>query len=133
MDASEQLLDLILLGLEHGTGSIESGGALVPFLLMESGAGGRSLKRFLADKLERSLAEARTHLAGLTDVERVALAYDGYVTIEDQRTDAILVEAQDAGRRNCLVFAQRYRPGGRLRKLSAIGKPVFLGDGDPLF
>ena len=38
----------------------------------------------------------------------VALAYDGYVTIDDVRTDAAFVEVQAAGTPTSDVFAQRY-------------------------
>jgi hypothetical protein len=133
LSAREQLMDLVFLGLDHGIESIKDGGGpLIPFVLIESAVGERDIKRFVADELEQAETEARAHLSGLTDAERVALVYDGYVTVENDRTDAVLVEAQERGQTNSLIFAQPYRPGGRLRKLAPIGNAAFLGEGEPV-
>ena len=130
--ASDELIEVVFAALDHGIGSVSiSGGPLIPFTLTEDGAG-RHLARFVAETLEESLIQARTQVAA-SDADRVAIAHDGYLTVEGERSDAIFVEAQDRGSPSCLVFAQRYRPGGRLRKLSRIGNPALTGTGDPLF
>jgi nucleotide-binding universal stress UspA family protein len=129
--ASEELVDVVFAALDHGIDSVRDGGALVPFVLAED-ADGRSLTRFAASTLEESQAQARQH-AEASGAARVALAFDGYLTIDGERSDAILVEAQERGTDASVVFAQRYRPGGRLRKFSTVGNAAFTGPGDGLF
>ena len=129
--ASDELLDLVFAALDHGIGSVEDGGPLIPFVLAET-AGGRELTRFAAETLEEGVAQARQH-AGASAADRVAVAYDGYLTVEGERSDAIFVEAQERTAPSSVVFAQRYRPGGRLRKFATVGNAAFAGEGDGLF
>jgi hypothetical protein len=130
--ASDELADLVFAALDHGIESVREGGPLVPFTLVD-GPDGRSLARFVAETLEQSVEEARRKLRGEGTAERGAIAYDGYVTVEGERWDAIFVEGQERGQAASVIFAQRYRPGGRLRKLTTIGNAAFLGEGDALF
>lgn len=89
-EASEALLELIFQALDHGIASIERGGPLIPFVLVDGGDGDRSLKRFMADELEAAQAAAREHLHGLPGAVRVALAYDGFLTVDGARSDAVI-------------------------------------------
>jgi hypothetical protein len=131
---SERLLDLVLRALDHATESIAHGGPLIPFVLAETTARDRTLERFVADDLETAKAMARERITELEqDAARAALAYDGYVTIGGQRSDAILVQAQERGKSASVIFAQRYRPGSKVRRLQPTCNAAFLGDGDPLF
>ena len=131
--ASEQLAELVFLALDHGIESVRDGGPLTPFAVTEASDGERALTRFVAETLEGGYSTAREHVAK-SDAERAVVARDGYLTVEGVRTDAIFVEGQERGERQaCIVFAQRYRPGGRLRKFQTIGNAAFVGDGDPLF
>jgi hypothetical protein len=131
---SERLLDLVVRALDQGTESIARGGALVPFVIADTAAGQRLLERFAADDVQSAEALAREHIKQLAeDTERVALAYDGSVTIGGERSDAVLVEAQERGKTGSVLFAQRYQPGRQLRKLQAVCNAAFLDDGDPLF
>jgi nucleotide-binding universal stress UspA family protein len=130
--ASDELIDLALFALDHGVESIkDAGGPLVAFAVTE-GPDGRNLVRFPTERVEEGPAHAREHIRGAGDPVRVAIAYDGYVTVEGERTDAILVEAQERGQPASVIMAQRYRPGGRLRRFSTIGNAAFLGDGESL-
>jgi hypothetical protein len=70
------------------------------------GGEGRKLARFAGD-LEQGQQHAREHVRTATDAVRGAIAYDGYLTLEGDRTDAIFVEADERGRGHALVFAQR--------------------------
>jgi len=128
--ASEELIELVFAALDHGIDSVREGGPLIPFVLAES-AEGRDLTRFASETLEEGHAQARRH-AGSSGADRVAVAYDGYLTVEGERSDAVFVEAQERGTEASVVFAQRYRPGGRLRRFSTIGNAAFAGDGEGL-
>ena len=131
---SEELLDLVLRALDHGTQSIALGGPLIPFVMSETAARERNHERFLADTRETALKMAREHIGQLAaDAQRVALAYDGSVTIGGERSAAVLVEAQERGKAGSVIFAQRYQPGREQRRLERTCNAAFLGDGDPLF
>jgi hypothetical protein len=130
--ASDELVELAFAALDHGIESVrDGGGPLVPFTLSE-GPDGRQLTRFAAELLEEGQEEARRHVREAAGAERVALAVDGYLSVEGERSDAILVEAQERGMTTCLVFAQRYKPAGRLSAFESVGNAGFVGPGSSL-
>lgn len=129
--ASEELIEVAFAALDHAIDSVKDGGPLIPFVIAESEEG-RDLTRFASETLEEGHAQARRH-AGSSAANRVAVAYDGYLTVEGERSDAVFVEAQERGAELSVIFAQRYRPGGRLRRFSTIGNAAFAGDGEGLF
>jgi len=62
----------------------------------ETADGERKLDRLLTDRIEESLAQGRDQL--MQDphgAARAALAFDGYITLPDGKTDAVYVEARD--------------------------------------
>lgn len=97
--------------LRHGIDSAGSGGPIIPFVMLEYTDGTRKLVRFVTDAAgARAAAEAE--LAKSSDVAMYAFALDGYLTIDGQKSDAILVEASREGRDRALVFAQPYAVRG---------------------
>ncbi len=83
----------------------------------------------MTELLEEGQEEARRHVRAAADAQRVAIAYDGYLSVEGDRADAILVEAQERGMTTCVVFAQRYRPAKRFRAFESVGNAAFVGPG----
>lgn len=124
-------MDLVFAALDHGVESVAEGGPLIPFAITETSEG-RALARFVTETLEEGQVRAREHVGAAIDAERAAIAYDGYLTVEGARSDAIFVEAQERGEGEAVVFAQRYRPGGRFKKFATVGNAAFVGSGDPL-
>ena len=122
----EPLADLALLTLDHALDSISEGGALIPLVLAE-GAGGRNGHRFLAETLEEGLAKARQFVAEDTGWRRAVLAYDGYLSVGDQRNDAVYVLAWDRDSSTACAMAHRYVPGSEQEALQRVGNPVYLG------
>jgi hypothetical protein len=124
----ETLGELAMSALDHGVDSVSGGGPLVPFALERRGDE-LSITRFAPERLEEGVDAARAH-ARASDADAVAIAFDSYLTVDGERRDAIVVEAQagDAAYR----FAQAYRPAGRFRKLERQGNPAFLGPADSL-
>ena len=124
---SDQLTDLAFAALDHGIESVRDGGPLIPFVMTE-GADGRSLRRFAAVSLEQALGEAVVYVRARRDETgtRHALAYDGYLTVDGSRSDAIYVEAVEPGGTEVMVLAQRYRPKRALRKFETIGRPALV-------
>jgi hypothetical protein len=129
--ASDNLIQFVFAALDHATSMVEDGSTLIPFVMSETAAG-RELVRFVSDTLEEGQAQARQHVAE-NPADRVGVVYDGYLTVEAKRFDAIFVEAQERGTEKSVIFAQRYRPGGRLRKFSTVGNAAFVDEGNGLF
>jgi len=130
---SDQLMDFALFALDHAAESVLAGGGpLIPFCIVEVD-GNRELNRFVGD-LEEGQKAARSHVATTPGVSKGAVAWDGYLTVEGQRTDAVFVEASAADEESSVVLAQRYVTVGRIRKrVERTGNAGIVGDGEPLF
>ena len=131
---SDALLDLVFAATNHGVDSVRSGGPLLPFLLCESASGERQLNSFMSPTLhlDQAVAAAREQAAALPpDVTRAALAYEGYLTLEGARSEAIYVEAAERGE-PAAVFAQRFVPRRLLRPLRTHGVVECVGETDEL-
>jgi hypothetical protein len=118
-----RLADLVDRALSHAIDSIrDAGGPLIPFVLTETGDE-RTIHRFAKDTLEASAAEAHDFVRSRNEaLERAVIAWDGFVTIDGTRSDAILALAYDKHQPETYLFAQRYRPKGFLRSLQSMGK-----------
>ena len=127
---SPQVGALAAFGLQHAIASIRRGGPLVPLVIAETSAG-RSMERHLAERLEDSVELARDS-ARASSADRIAVLYDGYLTLDHGRTDAIFAEIHERGSAIAHVFARRYTPRGVLRRNSARGDVVYLGPAAPL-
>lgn len=121
--------EVVFAALDHGTGSVESAeaGPLIPFAMTRDTSGPR-LTRFVgndyAEDAKKALAFAR---AGAFTYW--AVAWDGFITLANVRTDAVFVHAGRASGPGEVLFAWRYDrgPEGVLRR---IGNPAFLGPPD---
>ena len=74
---------------------------------------------------EEGVEFCRDHLRSVDpSVRCVAVVWDGYVTLDDVRTEALFVEGYELGRPVGVLMAQRYeRFNGELNRL---GNPVLL-------
>lgn len=132
-EPSDELMEFALFALDHAAGSvIPAGGPLVPFAMVEAD-GEKSLTRFVGD-MEEGQQQARQAVRSTARVQRAAVAWDGFLTLDDIRMDAVFVEAFEAGATESVVLAQRYRSVGRLRKrMERVGNPAVVGRSSPLF
>ena len=126
---SDGLADLAFAALDHAVGSVQGGDPLIPFV-MADGPEGRTLRRFAAVTLEQGLGEAVVHVRSRRDEggTRHALAYDGYLTVDGVRSDAVYVEAVEPGSVEVMVLAQRYRPKRTLKRFETVGRPALVSD-----
>ena len=122
-----------MMALDHAIASVvESGGPLVPFAIIDQG-GERSLSRFTGEMGEAQ-EHARAEVREAGNLDMAAVAWDGYITLDGQRTDAVFVEAYSAGDESSFVLAQQYQIAGRLRKtVEPLGDPALVQHGQPLF
>ncbi|SDK04636.1 hypothetical protein [Streptomyces indicus] len=135
-DASEELLALAFAALDHATGSLQEtkGQQLTTFVLLDY-ADGRKLVRCRADTFERETEIAREQLrAAGPDCLRYALAHDGYFTVDQERHDAVIVQAWENDGTPGLQFAQRYATRRRKLRLTCetVGHPAFAGEVEAL-
>jgi hypothetical protein len=133
MQAQERLHSFTLSALGHATsGVVPDGGPLIPFALTE-GADGRLLQRFVGE-LGAMQEAARQIVRGMQGLELAAVAWDGYLTVDGQRTDAVFVEASDGSGDPSVLLAQCYAKAGRFRRATAtVGEPILVERRTPLF
>ncbi len=125
--------ELAYAALDQAIASVSEGGPLIPFLFIERSAD-RDLQRFTRDTLEEGQAALREAVAQLDDdVTAYAMAYDGYMTFEGKKCDAILSEAAERGAPSGVFFVQRYQPKkgmfGKFKRVGRVGSGGRCNDG----
>lgn len=124
---SEHVIEFAWSALDLAMDRIKKGGPLIPFTLIRHN-NEDNIKVFVADTLEESVAEAKAQLAKDMQYADIGLvAYDGYLTVDDQRTDAIFTETYERGSQFPHRLAMRYKSrlfGGS----KPVGNAVYLGN-----
>ena len=128
-EAQTSLPDLMRLAgfaLGHAIWCVSDNETLIPFLLSERDEK-RQLLRVTAELLEDAVQQAAAQLEANPDhSERAVLVYDGYVTMDDLRSDALIVKALEYGVIETPVRVYlRYRPG-RAGEGFAIYRPTLV-------
>lgn len=123
-----KFMDFMFTGLDHGKNSIKDGsGPLIPFV-MTSLNGEKKLSRFIADSYEDSLMNASEYIMHLNPVPDYALlAFDGFITMEGKKYDAVMVKAYNKTLDESFVFAQRFIPKNDNQEFESIGNAAFIG------
>ncbi|MGH2446105.1 MAG: hypothetical protein ACRDGD_08720 [Candidatus Limnocylindria bacterium] len=117
-------LDLLFFGLDHGINSVrDGGGPLIPLTVTEA-SGERSLQRFVAERVEESVAHAAASAKATPLTSQVVLVYDGFLTHGGLRTDAIFAEVREGP--EVAIMVQRYRPKKLLRRFETVGEPTLI-------
>lgn len=133
---SKELVELAFMALDHAIDSVVSSGTdLVPFVIREQ-AGQRSLQRYLVgNQLEAGVAAARQSVKEEPLPDRVAVAWDGYMTTSEGRQEAVFVESYEHGTPAGFIMAQRYQRAGFLKKKrESVGNPALVEKNSaPLF
>ncbi|MDG6991041.1 MAG: hypothetical protein JRM99_06430 [Nitrososphaerota archaeon] len=107
-------------------------GEETPFAMIELPSG-RYLQRFKQERLEFGFEEARRALlATPPEVERYALAWVGFLTIQGIRYESVLIDGGERGKPRGARMGLRYRRRPPEVKFEAIGNPMILGAGDNL-
>jgi hypothetical protein len=126
-----KLNDLMFKALDHAVLSIEGNGeTLIPFSLTENATGQRALTRYVADRIEAGIEEGKKKIeAAKETVERYAFAYDGFLTIGEDRWEGLFVEAGDKVAETGVLLCQRYRrkKGWFKKGIEPIGNPALVG------
>lgn len=124
--APDHILDFAVTALDHAIFSISKGGPLIPFTIVRHLKEDK-MKRFVSELLEESVAAAKAELTSAMQYAEIGLvAYDGFLTVENVRTDAIFTLTYEQGSPQGHILVRRYKPklfGGT----KPIGNPVYLG------
>ncbi len=127
-DISKELMDLIFTSLDHGINSVRDGGPLVPFLMAKMGD---EVKLMRVVPKEESNVEDQVNLI-LKQIypvsDYVTAVFESFVTLDDTRTDAILVKGYAKDSPKVHLFGQRFAPKKLLRKFKTIGNPGYMGE-----
>jgi len=127
LEASERLMELVFEAVNEGLEMLKVG-ALWPFVLSLT-KGGLVLQRFNESSISASIQRAQQTLQTADrDTLAYALVYDATITVEENQSDAIMIEAGERGKAYGLRFAQRYRPARALQPVQPIDKLALLGE-----
>lgn len=124
-----KFMDFVFNGLDYGVYSIsDGGGPLVPYLMTQIGDK-KELKRFVTEKYEEGISTAEITLGELSPKPDFALiAFDGFITWEEKKYDAIFIKAYDKTQDEGFEFCQRYVPKtDGSDGIEPIGNSTFIG------
>jgi hypothetical protein len=99
---------------------IADGEPLQPFVITEGGRG--AILSIVGENAGQQLSLAQQTIDDLpADAIAWAFAYDGYLTLDDAKTDAIFIETGERSAAEVQVYAQRYLPAMDDRAVEKIG------------
>ncbi|WP_349956805.1 hypothetical protein [Rhizobium sp. ZPR3] len=129
---SQDFAGFFFLAIDHGFTSIEDGGGPACSVHNDCGLSGtKKLTRFAMEKLEDGVEAAKNSVASTGAIAMYAIAWDGFVTLEGRKWDAICVEAGEAQAEFGALFCQRYttEKKGLLRRTRSVrvGNPALIG------
>lgn len=117
-------LDLVATALGRALDEVVgTGGPLAP-MAVHPLDDGIELQRWNGDRLEQALARARAELAGCG--RDFVLVWDGYLTIEEWRTDALYAHLELTDAAGAHLFAWRYGLGDD-GQVGALEPAIYLG------
>jgi len=122
---SQQLLNK---ALDHAFYSLQGSDSLIPFIICLKQHGEITLERYAAETLEESVFQAKLALRHLpSDVVAYALAYDGYLSNNGIKHNAVLVEVAHKDAPTAVEYGQLYTPSHHGEKPVEIGNVQTLG------
>jgi hypothetical protein len=122
---------VVSLAMDHALSSIDRGGPLVPFTILLPAKGKGALQRFVVggpttETFDIGASAAKARAAGRAyRGARAVAAFDGYVTENGERLDAIYVTLFQDGTE--YSFDQRYIPGSGTARLRRVGDLEAIG------
>ena len=132
-EAGHAIHDLVSRALDYGIQNASPDGPVVPFVLAQVDDAFQLHRIVLGDVIDggASMPKAREVATAIDGIDRAAYAWDGYVRLDGERTDAILVLAQERGEDGAFIVCQPYAFEGG--EATASGDVVLLSqDEDPL-
>lgn len=126
----EEAAGLAREALDHALLSAEgSAEGFPPFAMVVQEDGSRQMTRFVGISDVEAARAAAAEASGSTAL-CVALAWDGYLKLEDGESEAVLVEAYELGQSAGVVLAQPYEREGDA--VTPAGETLLCAEVDPL-
>jgi hypothetical protein len=120
----------------HAVWCVSDGETLIPFIAYESDDGSRQIIRIAHELLQEGVAHGKDWLANNPEsAMRAVLVYDGFVTLLEGKTDALIIEGMEfSPSRAGFTMAVPYRLASSPEGF-AVHRPKFLGfeGGEPSF
>jgi hypothetical protein len=115
----------------HGILCVSEGGPLIPFVGMEAVDGKRSLERLVTERQEDGVAEGMKQLRkNPWRSVRAILVFDGFVTLEMGRADALIVQAHIYGvKPDSLQVVVPYRSVAHEKHFGVYGQRITQREG----
>jgi hypothetical protein len=116
----------------HAVLCVSEGEILIPVIVYEGADGSRQVNCIVNEPYQDAVAQGKTWLANNPESAlRAVLVYDGFVTLPEGKTDALIIEGVEYSPINAgFTMAVPYRPAGSPERF-AIYRPKFLGfEGD---
>lgn len=113
-----------------------SDGDHAPFVLLHDETGQRHLidLKNASGVIDSSLLEGgRKIISGFDSGQLYGLVWDGYLTADGVKQDAVFVEAGAHGGDKAFLFAQAYEQKKRSRKLEKVGQPLVAAEAPHLW
>lgn len=108
--ASPDFIEFMYTGIDEAVSSIQDGDEFITFAIFQEGVERRMI-RFVTENIEDGENVAIQQISAFEQKPEWALiVYDGFVTVNDQRTHAIIVNAYDRNLDDGFVFIQKYQP-----------------------
>jgi hypothetical protein len=127
---TQPILDVAREAIDLAMKCVATGETLLAFVMTQGEPG--AIVTLAGDSFEEVLAMAQGKVDELGDETRAfAFAYDGFITLRDERNDCIYVEATETSCDKLYMFAQRYRPKKFLRPVKRMGNWMCLETGAP--
>jgi hypothetical protein len=131
----EELLPFAFEALQLGFDCI-SDGDHDPFVLLVDSDGERHFVELHAASgaIGPSLVDGgRDVIRAFTKGQIYGLVWDGYLTIDDVKHDAVFVEAGKRADKTAYVLAQKYKQNARSKALKMDGRPILVEDAKHLW
>src|SRR3989338_890308 len=133
-NASQRLMNLVFTSIDYGIEIVRKKDSHLTPALWSEAAGKITNQHIVAANPVIGVEKAREFVKNLTqETEVYVILYEGYVTLDATKYDAIMAEAGERGQETALVFAQRYQPKKFLKSFIIIGNVGFFGPAQNLF
>ncbi len=125
---TEPILDVARQAIDLAMECVATGETLLAFVVTEGDPG--AIASLAGGPFDEMLAMAQSKVDALgEETTAFAFAYDGFITLQDERSDCVYVEATKTSCDTLYLFAQRYRPKKFLRPAKRIGNWICVPDG----
>jgi len=124
---SSQMMDFVFDTMEEAVTMLKHQGELRPFAIFITKQG-RVLRRFVASDNTSTIDKARQAVtAESSELIAYAIVYEAVITVNEQESDAIMIECGEQGHHEGYYFARRYQPATAQIPLYPIGDIAYMG------